>query len=115
MQKKEPYTLGRNFAKSSTIPSARNTLLGIFRTNGHTNPSLKHGVSDAKVFQLLEDYLRQVPITENQLGIMQMIVKDPEHVEMNYLKIPDSSFVAQPVNALLFPWEEARSSKNPSQ
>ena len=32
---------------------------------------------------------------------------------MNYPKIPDSRFVAQPVNDFLFPWEEAGSAKNP--
>ena len=34
------------------------------------------------------------------------------NVGMNYPEIPDSRFVAQPVNDLLFPWEEAGSAEN---
>ena len=55
----------------------------------------------------------QVPITENQLGTMQMMAEVSEHVGMNYPEIPESRFVAQPVDDFLFPWEEAGSAKNP--
>ena len=53
-----------------------------------------------------EHHMMQVPITENQLGTMQMMEEVSEHVGMNYLEIPDSRFVVQPVNNFLFPWEE---------
>ena len=57
--------------------------------------------------------MMQVPITENQLGTMQMMEEISDHVVMNYPEIPDSRFVAQPVDDFLFPWEEADSAENP--
>ena len=60
-----------------------------------------------------EHLMIQVPITENQLGTMQMMEEVSEHVGMNYPEIPDSSFVAQPVDDFLFPWEETESVENP--
>ena len=49
--------------------------------------------------------MTQVPMTENQLEEMQMMeeVSDHDHVGMNYPEIPDSRFVAQPVDYFLFP------------
>ena len=58
-------------------------------------------------------HMMQVPITENQLEEMQMMAKVSEHVGMNYPEIPDSRFVAQPVDEFLFPWEEEGSVDNP--
>ena len=60
-----------------------------------------------------EQNMMQVPITENQLGTMQMMEEVSDHVGMNYPEIPDSRFVAQPVEDFLFPWEEAGSAENP--
>ena len=60
-----------------------------------------------------EQHMMQVPITENQLGTMQMMEEVSDHVGMNYPEIPDSRFVAQPVDDFLFPWEEAGSAENP--
>ena len=40
--------------------------------------------------------MMQVPITENQLGTMQMMGEVSDHVGMNYPEVPDSRFVAQP-------------------
>ena len=51
-------------------------------------------------------HMMQVPITENQLETMQMMEEVTEHVRMNYPEIPDSRFVAQPVDHFLVPWEE---------
>ena len=51
-----------------------------------------------------EHHMIQVPITENQIGTMQMMDEVSEHVGVNYSGIPDSRFVAQPVNDFLFPW-----------
>ena len=62
-----------------------------------------------------EHHLIHVPITENQLGTMQMMEELSENVGMNYPEISDSRFVAQPVDDLLLLWEEARSAENPSQ
>ena len=59
-----------------------------------------------------EHHIMQVPITENQLGTMQMMGEYPDHVGMNYHEIPDSRFVAQPVDDFLFPWEEEGSVEN---
>ena len=60
-----------------------------------------------------EHHMMQVPITENQLGTRQMMEEVNEHVGMNYPEIPDSRFVAQPVDDLRFPCEEAGSAENP--
>ena len=60
-----------------------------------------------------EHHMMQVPITENQVGTMQMMEEVSEHVGMNYPEIPDSRFVAQPVDDFLFPWEEEGSVENP--
>ena len=60
-----------------------------------------------------EHHMMQVPITENQLGTMQTIGDVSDHVGMNYPEIPDSRFVAQPVDDFLFPWEEEGSVENP--
>ena len=60
-----------------------------------------------------EHHITQVPPTENQLGEMQMMEEVSEHVGMNYPEIPDSRFVAQPIDDFLFPWEEEGSVENP--
>ena len=60
-----------------------------------------------------EHHMMQVPITENQLGTMQMMEEVSEHVGMNYPEIADSRYVAQPVDDFLFPWEEEGSVENP--
>ena len=60
-----------------------------------------------------EHHMTQVPMTENQLEEMQMTEENSEHVVINYPEIPDSRFVAQPVDDFLFPWEEAGSAENP--
>ena len=53
-----------------------------------------------------EHHMTQVPITENQLGTMQMMEEVSEHVGMNYPEILDASYVAQTFDDSLFPWEE---------
>ena len=60
-----------------------------------------------------EHHMTQVPITENQLGTRQLMEEVSEHVGMNFPEVPDSRFVAQPVDDLLFPWEEMVSAVNP--
>ena len=60
----------------------------------------------------IEHRMMQKPMTENQLGEMQMMEQVAEHVEMNYPATPDSRYVAQPVDDFLFPWEEAGSAIN---
>ena len=56
-----------------------------------------------------EHHLTQVPMTENQLEEMQMMEEVAEHVGMIYPDIPESRYVAQPVEDFFFPWEEAGS------
>ena len=46
--------------------------------------------------------MTQVPMTENQLEEMQMMKEVSEHLGKNYPQIPDSRFVAQPVDDFLF-------------
>ena len=60
-----------------------------------------------------EHHMTQVPMTENQLEEMQMMEEVSDQMGMNYPEIPDSRFVAQPIDAFLFPWEEAGSAENP--
>ena len=60
-----------------------------------------------------QHHMMQVPITENQLATMQMMEEVSDHVGMNYPEIPDSRFVAQPVDDFLFPWKETGSVENP--
>ena len=50
-----------------------------------------------------EHHMTQVPMTENQLEEMQMTEEVSDLVGMNYFEIPDSRFVAQPVDDFLFP------------
>ena len=45
-----------------------------------------------------EHHMTQVPITENQLGTMQMIEELSDHMGMNYPETLDSRYVAQPVD-----------------
>ena len=49
-----------------------------------------------------EHHMIQVPITENQLGTLQMMEEVSEHVGKNYPEISFSKFVAQPVDDFPF-------------
>ena len=61
-----------------------------------------------------EHHTMQVPLTENQLGEMQMMEQVAEHVKMNYSDTSDFRYVAQSVDNFLFPWEdEMGSAENP--
>ena len=62
-----------------------------------------------------EHHMMQVLITENQLGTMQMKEEVSDHVGMNYPEIPDSRFVAQPVDNFFFLGRRKDQSKTPSQ
>ena len=60
-----------------------------------------------------EHHIIKNPSTEKQLGTMQIIEEVTEYVEKNYPEIPDSMFVAQPVDDFLFPWEGEGSAEIP--
>ena len=60
-----------------------------------------------------EHHITPVPITENQLGEMQIMEEVAVLVGMNKPDTPDTRYVAQPADDLLFSWEEAGSAKNP--
>ena len=60
-----------------------------------------------------ERHMTHVPITDSQLGSMQMMEEMSVHVGMLYPEITDSRYVAQPVHDFLFPWEELESDENP--
>ena len=102
--KQQPYVFGRILAWSSTNPSARK-VSGVFLAQMDIPIQVWHMV-DVMRGDFNEHQMTQVPITEKQLGTMQMMEEVSEHVGVNYTKIPDSRYVAQPVDDFLFPWEE---------
>ena len=83
----------------------RETISGFFLTRMDLPIQVWHTVEMMRT-DLEEHQMMQFPITENQLGTMQLMEEVTEHVGMNYPEIPDSRFVAQPVDDSLFPWEE---------
>ena len=89
----------------------RETVSGVFLTQMDISIQVWHMVEVTRR-DFNEHHMRQVPMTENQLEEMQMMEEVSDHVEMNYTEIPDSKFVAQPVDDFLFPWEEAGSAEN---
>ena len=62
---------------------------------------------------LNEHRMTQIPITENQLGEMQLMEEVSEHMGMNYFDSLDSRYLAHQVDNFFFPWEEAGSAENP--
>ena len=62
-----------------------------------------------------EHHMMQVPITENQLGTMQMMAEVSEHVGMKYPEILDFRYVAQPFDDFSFLGRRKDQSKTPSQ
>ena len=50
-----------------------------------------------------EHHITQVPMTENQLGEMQMMEDVAEHVGMKFPETPDSRYVSQSFDDFLFP------------
>ena len=72
---------------------------------------MANGGSDAKVFQRTaydaSSHHREPTWNNANDGEVS------DHVGMNYPEIPDSRFVAQPVEVFLFPWEAAGSAENP--
>ena len=89
----------------------RETVSGVFLTRMDIPIQVWH-MAEVMQRDFNEHHMMQVPITENQLGTMQMMGEVSDHVGMNYPEIPDSRFVAQPVDEFLFPWEEKGSAEN---
>ena len=89
----------------------RETVSGVFLARMDIPIQVWHMVEVMR-WDFNEHHMMQVPITENQLGTMQMMGEDSDHVGMNYPEIPDSRYVAQPVDDFLFPWEEEGSVEN---
>ena len=90
----------------------RETVSGVFLARMFIPIQVWHLVKVMRM-DFNEHHMMQVPITENQLGTMQMMEEISDHVGMNYPEILDSRFVAQPVDHFLFPFEEAGSAENP--
>ena len=90
----------------------RETVCGVFLARMRIPIQVWH-IVEVMRRDFTEHHMMQVPITENQLGTMQMMAEVSDHVGMNYPEIPDSRFVAQPVDDFLFPWEEEGSVENP--
>ena len=84
---------------------ARETVSGVFLARMEIPIQVWHLVEVMRR-DFSEHHMMQVPITENQLGTMEMMEEVSEHVGMNYPEIPDSRYVAQPFDDFLFPWEE---------
>ena len=83
----------------------RETVSGVFLARMDTPIQVWHMVEVMRR-DFNEHHLTQVPMTENQLGEMQMVEKVAEHVGKNYAETPYSRYVAQPVDVFLFTWEE---------
>ena len=92
----------------------RETVSGVFLAGMNFQILVWHMV-EAMQRDFNEHHMTQVPITENQLGSMRLTIKVTEQVGMNYLKIPDSRYVAQPFKDFLFPSEEQDQPKTSSQ
>ena len=90
----------------------RETVSGFFLTQMGIRIQVWHMVEVMRM-DFNEHHMTQVPMTENRLEEMQMMEEVSDHVGMNYPEIPDSRFVAQPVDDFLFPWEDADSAENP--
>ena len=90
----------------------RETVSGVFLTRMDIPIQVWHMVEVMRR-HFNENHMMQVPITKNQLETMQMMEEVSDRVGMNYPEIPDSRFVAQPVDDFLFPYEEAGSAENP--
>ena len=81
----------------------RETVSGVFLTQMDIPIQVWHMVEVMR--RDFNDYhMTQVPMTKNQLEEMQMMEEVSDHVGMNYPEIPDSRFVAQPVDDFVFPW-----------
>ena len=66
----------------------RETVSGVFLAQMDIPIQLRHMV-EVMPRDFNEHHMMQVPITENQLGTMQMTEEVSDHVGMNYLEIPD--------------------------
>ena len=88
----------------------RETVSGVFLARMDTRVQNWHKAQRMRS-DFNEHHMMQVPITENQIGTMQMMKEVSDHVGMNYTETPDSRFGAQPVDYFLFPWEEAESAE----
>ena len=89
----------------------RETVSGVFLARMDIPIQVRH-MLEVMRRDLNEHHMMQVPITENQLEEMQMTEEVSDRVGMNYPEIPDSRFVAQPVDDFHFPWEKAGSAEN---
>ena len=88
----------------------RETVYGVFLARMDISIQVWHMVEVMRM-DFHEHHMTQKPMTENQLEEMQMMEKVSEYTP-NYPEIPDSRFVAQPVDDFLFTWEETGSAEN---
>ena len=93
------------FSPDQVQIQVRETISGVFLAQMDIPIQVWHMV-EVMQRDFNENHTIQVPVTENQLGTMQMMEEVSEHVGIYYPEIPDSRFVAQPVDDFLFPWEE---------
>ena len=84
---------------------ARETVCGVFLARMDIPIQVWHMVEVMRK-DFNEHHIKQVPMTGNQLGEMQMMEDVAEHIGMNYPESPDSRYVAQPFDDFLFPWGE---------
>ena len=100
------------FSPDLVQTQVRETVSGVFLAQMDISIQVWHMV-EVMQRDFSEYHMMQFPITENQLGTMQKMEEVSDHVGMNYPEIQDSRIVAQPVDDLLFPWEEKGSVENP--
>ena len=90
----------------------RETSFGVFLAQMDISVQVWHMVEVMRR-DFNEHHMSQVPMTEIQLGEVQMMEEASAHVVMNYLEIPDSRYVEQLFDAFFFTWEEEGSVEIP--
>ena len=90
------------FSPDLVQTQVRETVSGVFLTRMDIPIQVWHMVEVMRR-DFNEYHMMPFPITENQLGTMQMMEEVFDHVGMSYPEIQDSRFVAQPVDDFLFP------------
>ena len=93
------------FSADLVQTQVRETVCGIFLARMYILILVWHMVEVMRR-DFSEHHMMQVPITENQLGTMQMMEEVSEHAGINYPEIPDPRYVAHSFDDFLFPWEE---------
>ena len=93
------------FSPELVLIQVRETVSGVFLARMDISIQVWHMVEVMRR-DFNDHHMMQVPMTENQLGEMQMKEQVSEHGGMNFPETPGSRAPAQSFDAFLFPWEE---------